>query len=149
MENAIIHDVLPNDAMRLAALTNHLSPEVRNTISDALHDPALYNLAIARLYEEYGHDIVVSEAHVDKLLALPAVKSNDPAGLKKFSNELHGAVSALIHSKHVHELNSTGTLKLLLQKLPNGIRTKWGQTVFDIQSAKTLVLSRLKVRYLK
>ena len=69
--------------MRLTALRNHLSPVVRNTISNEPHDPSMYNLATARLYEEYGNDIAFFE-NIDKLLSLLIIKSNGPVSLKKF-----------------------------------------------------------------
>jgi len=130
---ALIHDQLPNDALRIAALRQHLVKEVRDTIADSLQVPSQYNFAVSRLYEEYGLDLVVSEAHIDKLLTLPDIQSDDPESLKAFSNGLHAAVSALIYSGHHQEIDSTGTLKLILQKLPDSLRSKWGTKVLNIQ----------------
>lgn len=99
---------------------------------DALHHPEMYHFAIYRLSEEFGQSFVVSEAQVDKLLNFPFVNQDDHVGLNTFSNELHGAVFALIHTGNNVELGSSETLKLLLQKLPPDLCNKWGAKVVDM-----------------
>ena len=127
-----IHDQLPSDALRMAALRTHLSEEVRQTIADALLDPSQYGYAIARLFEEYSHSYVLSDGYIDKMLSLPSVDQKDPQSLKIFSGNLHGIVSALVHCGNRDQLNSNGTLKLLLSKLPDGLRVKWGVHAFNM-----------------
>jgi len=129
---ALIADALPTDALRLAALREHLTPAVRNVVADALHHPEMYHFAIHRLNEEFGQSFAVSEAHVEKLLHLPSVGQDDHIGLRAFSNELHGVVSALTYSGNNVELASSGTLKLLLQKLPPDLCNKWGAKIVEM-----------------
>ncbi len=118
--------------MPSVALREHLTPSVRNIVADAFHHPEMFIPAMHRLSEEFGKSFVVSEAQVDKLLGLPTVKQNDQPSLKRFSNELHGAVAALVHSGNKMELSSSGTLKMLLMKLPQGLWTKWGSKVYKM-----------------
>jgi len=125
----LIADALPADSLRLTALREHLTQAVRNVVADALHHPEMYHFAIHRLNEEFGHSFTVSEAHVEKLLHLPSVTQDDHIGLRDFSNELHGVVSTLINSGNNVELASSGTLKLLLHKLPPDLCNKWGAKV--------------------
>ncbi len=55
----LIADELPTDALRLAALREHLTPSVRNIVADALHQTEMFNLAMHRLSEEFGESFVV------------------------------------------------------------------------------------------
>jgi len=128
----LIADALPTDALRLAALREHLTPSVRDVVADALHHPEMYHFAIHRLHEEFGQSFTVSEAHVEKLLCLPSVQQDDYIGLRTFSNELHGVVSALIQSGNNVELASSGTLKMLLHKLPPDLCNKWGAKIVEM-----------------
>lgn len=97
---------------------------MRNAVPELLYDRALYNPCLHQLLEEFGQQFVVAEAQIDKILALPTIKERDPASLKYFSNDLHGAVVALVHSGQGQELKSSATMKLLLTKFPNSLRMK-------------------------
>ena len=137
---SLIHDEMPNDALRLSALRELLTETVRNSVADALYDPSQYPVALRRLEEEYGHPFIVAQAHVNSLLKLPTVRSNDATGLRAFSNALHGAVSALANSSHHYELASSGTLKQVLDKLPSHLKAKWGLKVYDMQPLAPTIL---------
>ncbi len=134
--------------MPSAALREQLTPSVRNVVADALHHPKMFNLAMHRRSEEFGESFVVSEAQVNKLVGLLTVKQNDQPCLKRFSNELHGAVVDIAHSGNKTEQSPSGTLKMLLMKLPQGLWTKWGSKVYEMLP-KTLNIVDLHQRLRK
>lgn len=136
----LVHDELPNDAQWLAILRELLTPNVRNSVAELLHDPMLYRTALIRLQEEYGHPYIVAQAHVDTLITLPTVQPNSGSSLRVFANELHGAVAALLTTGHASELASSATLKHQLNKLPVSLRSKWGLKVYDMQPQSPTII---------
>ena len=127
----LVHDVIPNDGVRLSMLRECLTENVQRTIADSLYDPTQYREALNRLNEEYGHPFLVAEAHIDSLMELPSLKSADSDGLYKFWSRLHEAVAGLCSSNSVYELSSKATVKILVKKLTPALRENWGLYVID------------------
>ncbi|XP_059352180.1 uncharacterized protein LOC130698697 [Daphnia carinata] len=105
---AFVHDVIPNDAQRLAILTELVGP--------APHLPA-------------AEGAPRSPAAIRDLLNLPFVKPGDLPALELFSDPLHGAVVVLEQGGLEHDLKSAANLHQAVQKLPPLFRHRWAPYV--------------------
>lgn len=74
---ALVHDVLPDDAQRVAILSDWLGPNVRRRIETLLTAPQGYAAALEFLRKQYGKPEKVSRCRIVDLLNLPACKPND------------------------------------------------------------------------
>ncbi|XP_057377921.1 uncharacterized protein LOC130699839 [Daphnia carinata] len=126
---ALVHDVIPNDAQRLAILTEWVGPNVLRRISPLLRAPRGYPAVLSYLKKHYGSSEQISRCQIHDLLSLPIVKPGDRQALELFSDQLHGAVVILEQGGLKHDLKSAANLEQAVQKLPPLFRHRWARYV--------------------
>ncbi|XP_045032722.1 uncharacterized protein LOC116934425 [Daphnia magna] len=124
---ALVHDVIPNDAQRLAILTEWVGPSVFRRISPLLKAPRGYTAVLAYLKKHYGSSEQIARCQIHDLLSLPFVKPGDRQALESFSDQLHGAVVVLEQGGLEHDLKSAANLDQAVQKLPPVFRHRWAR----------------------
>ncbi|XP_045026266.1 uncharacterized protein LOC123470255 [Daphnia magna] len=124
---ALVHDVIPNDAQRLAILTEWVGPSVFRRISPLLKAPRGYTAVLAYLKKHYGSSEQIARCQIHDLLSLPFVKPGDRQALENFSDQLHGAVVVLEQGGLEHDLKSAANLDQAVQKLPPVFRHRWAR----------------------
>ena len=108
--------------MRL--LKSCLAERIQDGLGLLLEDPNLYDDAIEELSSTYGNPLLVSRAIISKNRALPKVPSvSDFSTLHRFSTTFRGAVATLQSSGFESEVNSGSLLEIVLEKLPNELKT--------------------------
>ncbi|XP_059350123.1 uncharacterized protein LOC130704363 [Daphnia carinata] len=126
---ALVHDVIPNDAQRLAILTESVGPNVLRRISPLLRAPRGYPAVLSYLKKHYGSSEQIARCQIRDLLSLLIVKPGDRQALELFSDQLHGAVVVLEQGGLEHDLKSAANLDQVVQKLPPLFRHRWARYV--------------------
>ncbi|XP_057377943.1 uncharacterized protein LOC130699905 [Daphnia carinata] len=126
---ALVHDVIPNDAQRLAILTEWVGPNVLRRISPLLRAPRGYPAVLSYLKKHYGSSEQIARCQIRDLLSLPIVKPGDRQALELFSDQLHGAVVVLEQGGLEHDLKSAANLDQAIQKLPPLFQHRWARYV--------------------
>uniref|UniRef100_A0A5S6Q494 Uncharacterized protein n=1 Tax=Trichuris muris TaxID=70415 RepID=A0A5S6Q494_TRIMR len=67
---ALVHDILPSNAQRLAVLGQLLSPKLRNGFAGLLADPSMYYELLRRLRRMYGDPQALAKASLAELINL-------------------------------------------------------------------------------
>uniref|UniRef100_A0A5S6Q729 Uncharacterized protein n=1 Tax=Trichuris muris TaxID=70415 RepID=A0A5S6Q729_TRIMR len=95
---ALVHDVMPSDAIRIAYLRMLLSPQVRGSIASYLHSPELYQDALKDLKYRYGDRRLIAQCSLKALRGMEPLKREDLKELDRFSCELHDIICSLVKS---------------------------------------------------
>ncbi|XP_045035892.1 uncharacterized protein LOC123476942 [Daphnia magna] len=121
---ALVHDVIPNDAQRLAILTDWVGPNVFRRIAPLRKAPRGYAAVLTYLKKHYGSSEQIARCQIHDLLSLPGVKPVlEQGGLE-------------------HDLISAANLDQAVQKLPPFVRHRWARYVRK-QSPKVVDLCDL------
>ena len=78
---SMLHDVVRDDAHRLAILRMYLTPKVLVKIGNSLFDPSMYRSVLHMLEHTYGMPEMVATKHLDQLLRTSAISDHDKKGL--------------------------------------------------------------------
>ncbi|KFD49855.1 hypothetical protein M513_09322 [Trichuris suis] len=87
---ALMHDVMPSDAIRIAYLRKLLSPQVLDSVATYLYNPALYHQALRTLKHRYSDRRLIAQYSVKALRNIKPLRPEDVAELDRFACELHG-----------------------------------------------------------
>lgn len=118
---------------KMAYLRHCLSPNIRKLLGDCLNNATLYENALDQLEQLFGNPQVLSDAYIRTIQSLPNLKrSNDYDSLLNFSTTLRGAVASLRTLKCKTELKSSAMLTLLIDKLPDNLKIKWGEKIVSV-----------------
>ena len=114
----------------MAILRMCTTPDIHKSLGDCLNDPKMYATAWKELNQTYGHPQLVSKAYFRTLMNLPKVVDvNDYKNLLAFSTNLRGAVSSLRNGGFGAEVELSGWLEVITEKLPSNLQSKWGRKV--------------------
>ncbi|KFD65639.1 hypothetical protein M514_22234 [Trichuris suis] len=122
---ALVHDVMPSDAIRMAYLRRLLSPQVRDSIATYLHNPELYRDALKDLRYRYGDRRLIAQYSLKALRGMEPLRREDLNELDRFSCELHGIICSLVKSGHQAEMIAAGNVHDVVTKLTPRLREKW------------------------
>ena len=112
--------------MLFCYLLQHCESNVKTKIQHfSTKGEAAYRLAMDRLKREYGQPYVIGDACEQQLKAAKPVKSNDPQGLKSFSDLLEKSLVILEEIRYLGSLSSLDTMTQLVGKLPFDLRRRW------------------------
>lgn len=95
-----------------------------------------YAVAKDLLQEHFGHELKVTAAYMDKLIAWTAITAEDVKGLQAYSLFLRECYNAMEDLRYLNELNMPANMKTIIQKLPYKLREKWRVTVCDISETQ-------------
>ena len=76
---------------------------------------------------KFGNEEAVAGAHLKITFDHPEVSEDNTAQLRSFYDILHVAVSTLKSLIYEHDLAPTGNLRRAVQKLPERVKTRWGE----------------------
>uniref|UniRef100_A0A5S6Q6I0 Uncharacterized protein n=1 Tax=Trichuris muris TaxID=70415 RepID=A0A5S6Q6I0_TRIMR len=130
---AMVHDVVPTDAQRIAILRQLLSPRLRASIAPSLHGPRLYGRALADLRRLFGDLNLVIDAYIRSLLDILPMKSGNNDEVSRFFYEVHGAVNTLRAYGAKSELSARATLQAVVSKLNKRLQSSWARRMFDLR----------------
>ena len=86
-----------------------------------------YGLAMDSLNNNYGQPHIVAHHCEHKLPAAPRLKTKDPKGLKTLSVLMDKWVAMLKDVQDFATLNSLGTIRRIIEKLPEQTQKDWAK----------------------
>ena len=120
-----VHDVVRDDAQRIAYLGNALPHQVKLQLGQLIIVPALYRHALAELHRLYGSRTVIVKACTAALENLKPFGNNDHQGLIEFSASLRSIVATLQLSGFDSELNSYSNVNSVLKRVSPKLVDRW------------------------
>ena len=108
-----------DNQMLFSLLLQHCEDKIKPKIEHYAERGALaYGLAKERLHREYGKECLIADMCEQRLFNVPSVKSNDPEGLKNYSEILEKALITLQTLSSFASVNSLDSMMKLIYKLP-------------------------------
>ena len=95
-----------------------------------------YKEARRLLKKHFGDPYKIASAYIAKLSSWPAVRPNYGTELQEFSIALEQARDAMTGMQFMNDLNTASVLRLLWEKLPRYLRSKWTERVSKIRSTE-------------
>ena len=123
---------ITSDSARLTYLIQYCNSEVRSLIDHYVGTAYGFERAWEKLYHYYGRPLIVASRCEEKLMAYPRIKNRDSVSLRDFARIMDKALVQLEGIEHFTSLNSLGTLKGIVEKLPEKLQDDWLQWSFSI-----------------
>ena len=119
---------MSSNSAKLVYLLQHCSTRIRQNLEHLARDAESgYGLAMDSLYNDYGQPHIVAHHCEQKLLAAPRLKTKDPKGLKTLSVLMDKCVAMLRDVQDTANLNSLGTIRRIIEKLPEQTQKDWAK----------------------
>ena len=84
-----------------------------------------YMEARKRLKDEYGKPYAIARSFIDSIVKGPRIGTNDAGAIIKLAQDARRCYTALREIGHLSEINSTSTIRDVVRRLPDHLRTKW------------------------
>ena len=123
----LVHDQPLTDTQRMTHLQRALVGNAKKAVGGMLTHGHLYREALKELEEQFGSEESVAGAYLKTVFDHPEVCEDNFAQLRSFYNTLHVAVSTLKSLNYEHDLAATDNLRRAVQKLPETLKTRWGE----------------------
>ena len=113
------------DSEKMSHLKTLLTGKVRSTISGMGYSGQFYGAAWSIPERKFGRPHVIIDAQLESLLKASQVKPHDSTGLISFSVIVSHFVNVLKEYKQIGDLQSSSTLYMAVDKLPQVLKGKW------------------------
>ena len=123
----LVHDQPLTDTQRMTHLQRALAGNAKKAVGGMLTHGHLYREALKEFEEQFDSEESVAGAYLKTIFDHPEVCEDNFAQLRSFYNTLHVAVSTLKSLSYVHELAATDDVRRAVQKLPETLKTRWGE----------------------
>ena len=116
-------------ALKLTYLLQHCTGDAKYLIDDcALLDPIEgFDTAMKRLHDRYGQGHVIARSYIESVTKGPSIKLNDSKSLVKLTTDMVKCQSVLSRLAFTSDLDSSGTLKAIVKRLPESLQVKWAR----------------------
>lgn len=134
-----VHDVVPDDTLRLLYLRDRLAPEIRQTCTKST-----YPHFLKQLQNAYGHPVLVVRACIEALKQILPVMNDDD--VKEFAGQIHATIAVLTKAGCQNDLHSYSMLELsgVTAKLQPTLQMEWKKWAENvIRTEKIPVLPNL------
>lgn len=120
---------------RLYYLEQFTTGQPKNLVRSFLHmDPYVgYNEAKRQLEWNFGNIIKVTSAFMDKALNWSVLKGDDGPALRSYAFFLRSCYNTMQSADIEAELENSTNMRILVSKLPFGLREKWRMVVCNIR----------------
>ena len=95
-----------------------------------------YEKARQLLKDRFGSEFVIAQAWINHVTSHPAIKANDGPGLQEYADLLRTCMHTLQAMKALAEINTQGSLLLIVTKLPSSIQARWRKEVVRVKREK-------------
>ena len=122
---------------RLTYLIQFCTGEARSLIEDFVSSDGQdgYRQAREALRSRYGQPYLIARAYVDRLTKGPEIKSHDVKALNDLAIDMQKCKQNMPEMGPSSDINSSGTLRAIVNRLPKYLRTKWTEVAFSINEA--------------
>ncbi|XP_043956787.1 uncharacterized protein LOC122822295 [Gambusia affinis] len=133
--NHAIETRTENPADKLYYLEQYTRGEVRDLVRSCQHmQPHRgFQEAMKLLQIQYGNEIQIASAYMDKALQWPQIKPEDGKSLSSFSLFLTSCCNAMEDIDYLDEMDNPVNIRILTSKLPYKMREKWRAHAFELQ----------------
>ena len=132
---ANIEQKVSDNRQRLNYLIKYTKGEPRELIEACVMLGEMgYYRAKELLRDRYGKSHVVAQAHVNALINGPPIKANDTKALLRLSLDLCRASMTLSSLGFSSQIDNTETIRVISNRLPHHIRSKWTEHAYRIQT---------------
>ena len=119
------------DSEKMSHLKTVLTGRSRSAISGMGYCGQFYGAAWSTLERKFGRPHVIIDAQLESLRKASQVKPHNSTGLISFSVVVSNFVEMLKDHKQIGDLQSSSTLYLAVDKLPQVLKEKWWFYVDD------------------
>ena len=119
------------DSEKMSHPNTLLTGTARSAISGMGYSRQFYGAAWSILERKLGRPHVIIDAQLESLRKASQVKPNDSTGLISFSVIVSNFVNVLKEYKQIGDLQSSSTLYMAVDKLPQVLKEKWWFYVDD------------------
>ena len=119
------------DSEKMSHLKTLLTGKAKSAISGMGYSGQLYGAAWSILERKFGRPHVIIDAQLESLRKASQVKPHDSTGLISFSVIVSNFVNVLKEYKQIGDLQSSSTLCMAVDKLPQVLKEKWWFYVDD------------------
>ena len=120
-----------SDSEKMSHLKTPLTGKARSAISGIGYSGQFYGAAWSILERKIGRPHVIIGAQLESLRKASRVKAHDSTGLISFSVIVSNFVNVLKEYKQIGDLQSSSTLYMAVDKLPQVLKEKWWFYVDD------------------
>lgn len=124
-----------NPADKLYYLEQYTRGEPRDLVKSCQHmQPHRgFTEAMKLLQDQYGNELKIATAYMDKAFQWPQIKPEDGKSLSSFSLFLVACRNAMDDIDYLDEMDNPVNMRIIISKLPYKVREKWRSTAFEIQ----------------
>ena len=119
------------DSEKMSHLKTLLKGKAKSAISGMGYSGQFYSAAWNILEKKFGRPHVIIDAQLESLRKANQVKPHDSTSLINFSVNVSDFVNVLKEYKHIGDLQSSSTLYMAVDKLPQVLKEKWWFYVDD------------------
>ena len=119
------------DSEKMTYLKTLLTGKAKSAISGMGYSGLFYSAAWNILERKFGRPHVIIDAQLESLRKANQVKPRDSTSLNNFSVIVSNFVNVLKEYKHIGDLQSSSTLYMAVDKLPQVLKAKWWFYVDD------------------
>ena len=113
------------DSEKMSHLKTLLTCRARSAISELGYSEQFYGDAWSILEKKFGRPHLIIDAQLDSLRKASQMKPHDSTGLISFSIIVSQFVNVLKEYKQIGDLQSSSTLYMAVDKLPQVLKEKW------------------------
>ena len=122
---------LSSGPAKLVYLLQHCSPGIRKNLEHFSRDTESgYEIARDSLFNDYGQPHITAYCCEQKLLNALRIKVKEASSLKNMAVLMEKCLSMLIDIKDFATLNSLGTIRCIMEKLPEQMQKDWVSLAF-------------------
>ncbi len=131
----IIESKTDNMQDRLYYLEQFTSGQPKRLVHSCIHmDPQTgYNEAKKQLEWNFGNNVKITSAFIDKALSWPVIKAEDGPALRSYALFLRGCFNTLNEVRYCEDLEIAANMKVIVSKLPFKLRDKWRSVAYNMQ----------------
>ncbi|KAL7871964.1 hypothetical protein SRHO_G00069470 [Serrasalmus rhombeus] len=132
-ENAI-DSKTQNARDKLFFLEQYTSREPQELVRSCEHMPPEKGYREARLllHQQYGDELKIAMAYIEKALKWPQIKAEDARGLNAYALFLIGCKNTMQDVDYMDEMDNPTNMRAVLSKLPYKMRERWKHMAFDL-----------------
>ena len=116
-----------DEKMKLTLLLQHCSGKALALIDDCVMLPPQdgYCKAIKKLEKRFGKTHKIAQSYIEDVVKGAKLKLNDVDGLVQLTDDMEKCQTVLSQLKFASDLDSTGTLRSIVERLPDYFQTQW------------------------
>ena len=113
--------------LKLTLLLDQCTGDAFDLIEDCvmLEPDHGYRTALEKLEKRFGKNHLIARSYIDGVKLGGSIKLNDVKALVKLADDMGKCQNVLSQLRFTSDLDSTGTIETIIQRLPDAFQTQW------------------------